>query len=141
VRTKKSKALLTTFFPVGGSALQITIDWIDFLTKDRLWGLDNPVFPATLVQQSASREFFAAGLSRHHWKNATPIRRIFKDALEAAGLPSFNPHSFRHALAVLGERMCKTPEEFKAWSQNLGHDRVMTTLTSYGQIQETRQSC
>ena len=27
-----------------------------------------------------------------------------------------------------------TPEEFKAWSQNLGHEQVLTTFSSYGQV-------
>jgi integrase len=57
----------------------------------------------------------------------------------AAGLPYFHPHSFRHTLAALGERICKTPEEFKAWSQNLGHEKVLTTFTSYGAVTESRQ--
>jgi hypothetical protein len=26
--------------------------------------------------------------------------------------------------------MCRTPEELKAWSQNLGHEDVMTTFRS-----------
>jgi hypothetical protein len=42
---------------------------------------------------------------------------------------AFNPHSFRHALAMLGERTCKTPEEFKAWSQNLSREQVLTTFS------------
>lgn len=51
----------------------------------------------------------------------------------------FNPHSFRHALAVLGERTCRNPEEFKAW-QNLGHEGVLTTFSSYGPVSEQRQA-
>ncbi|WDR06671.1 hypothetical protein PSQ90_04190 [Devosia rhodophyticola] len=43
-------------------------------------------------------------------------------------------------LAQLGERVCKTPEEFKAWSQNLGHNGVLTTLTSYGTVPDHRQA-
>ena len=39
-----------------------------------------------------------------------------------------------------GERVCTTPEQFKAWSQNLGHERVMTTLTSYGTVAPHRQA-
>jgi hypothetical protein len=42
-------------------------------------------------------------------------------------------------LARLGEKLCKTPEEFKAWSQNLGHEQVSTTLTSYGAVERHRQ--
>ena len=32
-----------------------------------------------------------------------------------------------------------TPEEMKAWSQNLGHADVLTTFTSYGQVPTHRQ--
>jgi hypothetical protein len=81
-----------------------------------------------------------SGLARKHWTNATPIRRIFAEAFALAELPYFNPHSFRKTLAQLGERVCRTPEEFKAWSQNLGHERVLTTLSSYGQVGPARQA-
>jgi integrase len=78
-------------------------------------------------------------LSRSGWSNATPIRKIFKEAFVGAGLPYANPHSFRNTLAQLGEQVCRTPEEFKAWSQNLGHEKVLTTFSSYGQVADARQ--
>jgi len=140
VKTKNSKPQMTTFFPVGGSARQIVESWLGFLTCDRLWGLDDPLFPATLVEQGADHQFEAGGLAHRHWSNAGPIRTIFKEAFEAVGLPGFNPHSFRHALAMLGEHTCKTPEEFKAWSQNLGHEQVLTTFASYGEVSSHRQA-
>ncbi|MGA8570842.1 MAG: hypothetical protein ACLP7A_02030 [Desulfobaccales bacterium] len=68
----------------------------------------------------ATRQFETAGLTRDHWSNATPIRTIFREAFNPAGLPYFNPHSFRNTLVQLGQDLCKTPEQFKAWSQNLG---------------------
>ncbi len=79
-------------------------------------------------------------LSREHWSSAAAIRKVFKEAFLLAGLPSFNPHSFRNTLANLGETLCQTPEEFKAWSQNLGHEGVLTTFYSYGDVQEGRQA-
>jgi integrase len=88
----------------------------------------------------ADHQYMADGLSRAHWSNATPIRGIFKQAFTAAGLPYANPHSFRKTLAQLGERLCQTPEEFKAWSQNLGHEQVLTTFASYGQVAYERQA-
>jgi len=140
VKTKNSKSIITTFFPVGGRALEIVSEWLHLLVKDRLWGLDDPLFPATRVEQGPDRQFRAVGLARKHWNNASAIRRIFRDAFETVGLPPFNPHSFRHSLANLGERLCKTPEEFKAWSQNLGHEQVLTTFTSYGELSRYRQA-
>ncbi|WYD81034.1 MAG: hypothetical protein V8K32_01320 [Candidatus Electrothrix gigas] len=39
----------------------------------------------------------------------------------------------------LGEQVCKTPEQFKAWSQNLSHEKVLTTFFSYGEVAGQRQ--
>ena len=36
-------------------------------------------------------------------------------------------------------RLCPNPEDFKAWSQNLGHESVLTTLLSYGAVAPRRQ--
>ena len=66
--------------------------------------------------------------------------RSLKTLFEAAGLDYYNPHSFRDTLVRLGETKCATPEEFKAWSQNLGHEQVMTTFSSYGEVPRHRQS-
>ena len=79
-------------------------------------------------------------MARTHWSNAGPIRAIFRDAFERAGIPYANPHSFRATLAGLGEKLCKGPEEFKAWSQNMGHEGVLTTFTSYGEVSRERQA-
>ncbi len=40
----------------------------------------------------------------------------------------------------MGLQICDTPEAFKAWSQNLGHENVLTTFTSYGTVSEPRQA-
>jgi hypothetical protein len=78
-------------------------------------------------------------LGRAHWTSASPVRSIFRDAFVGAGLPYFNPHSFRNTLVRLGQDLCKSPEEFKAWSQNLGHEKVLTTFLSYGAVACDRQ--
>jgi integrase len=139
VRTKFSKSFTTWFFPVGDDVVEIVRDWVDYLVNVKLFGPSDPLFPATRVEVGADQRFQVTGLDRRHWSNATPIRQIFKEAFEAAGLPYFNPHSFRDTLVQLGERLCQTPEEFKGWSQNLGHEKVMTTFSSYGEVSSTRQ--
>ena len=140
VRTKFSKSFTTCFFPVGDDVRQIVVDWVSFLTCEKLFGPMDPLFPATQVVLDEHRCFQVGGLARSHWSNASPIRAIFKEAFAGAGVPYANPHSFRKTLALLGERVCRTPEEFKAWSQNLGHDQVLTTFSSYGQVGYERQA-
>jgi len=139
VKTKFSKTFTTFFFPVEGEVLKIVADWVAYLQQEKLWGNDDPLFPVTLVKVGAKQQFEAIGLKRNHWRNATPIRTIFRNAFENAGLPYFNPHSFRNTLVRLGETVCQTPEQFKAWSQNLGHEKVLTTFYSYGEVGNHRQ--
>lgn len=139
VRTKASKSIETWFFPVGDLFVDVVEDWVRFLKDERQWGLDDPLFPKTKMAAGANCLNRPAGLERACWSNATPIRKIFRDAFAAAGLPYFNPHSLRKTLARLGLERCRTPEEFKAWSQNYGHNDVLTTLTSYGQVDRRRQ--
>ena len=138
VRTKNRKTFTTWFFPVGADVEQIVVDWLTLL-KERGFGPDDPLFPATKVTLGENG-FEAGGLARHPWKNAAAIRRILKAAFARAGLPYANPHSFRNTLAVLGERLCVTAEDFKAWSQNLGHEHVLTTFTSYGAVRAHTQA-
>ncbi len=140
VRTKFSKTFTTVFFPVGDEIRDIVVDWVTHLRKERLWGDDDALFPRTHVEVGAGKQFSAAGLEHGHWSNATPIRQIFRQAFEQAGLPYFNPHSLRKTLVALGLERCTTPEEFKAWSQNLGHEGVLTTFVSYGTVSTSRQA-
>ena len=139
VNTKFSKTFNTFFFPVGDEIRTIVAEWVTYLREEKLWGNDDPLFPATRVALGSSMQFAADGLDRKHWSNATPIRTIFRKAFTDAGLQYFNPHSFRNTIVRLGEEVCKTPEQFKAWSQNLGHEKVLTTFLSYGGVACQRQ--
>lgn len=139
VKTKRSKTIITGFFPVGDDFKAIMLEWAEYLTKVKLYGPDDPLFPKTSVMLDASNGFQPDGLSQEHWSTTAPVCKIFRQAFEGAGLPYFNPHSFRHTLGHMAQTYCTSPEEFKAWSQNLGHESVLTTLGSYGQIDPHRQ--
>lgn len=139
VRTKRRKTFTSSFFPVGAEALDILIDYVRMLREELRFGPDDPLFPATRMGRGPDKGFRAEGLSREPWRTAAPIRDIFRAAFVAAGLPYAKPHSFRDTLARLGERLCRTPEEWKAWSQNLGHESEMTTFVGYGHVPQHRQ--
>jgi hypothetical protein len=106
VQTKFSKSFVTTFFPVGEDIRAVVVDWVKYLRREKLWGLQDPLFPATRIATGADLRFAVAGLDRKHWSSAGPIRQIFK----------------------------------QAWSQNLGHEDVLTTFCSYGSVGSYRQS-
>lgn len=140
MRTKFSKTFTTYLFPVGDDFQELLANWVGFLKTERLFGDDDPLFPRTQVAPGANRQFEVLGLARANWANAGPICAIFRKAFEDAGLPYANPHSFRTTLAGLAEKLCHTPEEFKSWSQNLGHESVLTTFRSYGEVSRERQA-
>jgi hypothetical protein len=54
----------------------IVADWVGSLRQEELWGLDDPLFPATKVEVGESLRFEAAGLDHKHWSSAGPIRTI-----------------------------------------------------------------
>jgi integrase len=140
VRTKGRKTFTSIFFPVGLEPVAIVADYLVMLTGELGFGPDDSLFPATRVGRCEDRGFQAEGLSRQAWRTAEPIRQIFRAAFSAAGLPYANPHSFRSTLVRLGERLCRTPEEWKAWSQNLGHESEATTFVGYGHVPPHRQA-
>jgi integrase len=139
VKTKRSKRIDTYFFPLGEDLEDIVIDWIRYLREQKLYGNDDPVFPRTCVRRGSEGSFAVEGLEPVHWENTEPIRRIFRNAFALAGLPYYRPHSFRDTLAQFAESHAPSIEHYKAWSQNLGHERMSTTLTSYGNMSPHRQ--
>jgi integrase/recombinase XerD len=140
VQTKFSKSFDTFFFPVGEDIRGIVEAWVRLLRDEMLWGNDDPLFPATKIAPGPDRQFATQGLARTGWRSTDSIRVIFRMAFRQAGLPYFNPHSFRSVVTQLGQQVCQTPEDFKAWSQNLGHEGVLTTFTSYGTVSSRRQA-
>lgn len=139
VRTKASKTMTTYLLPIDHEVADCLDRWLDHLESKMLFGPSDPLFPKTRVSRGNSGGFSVTGLERAHWTSAGPIRGIIKSAFEAAGLPQFTPHSFRRTIEQWGAKRCRTPEEFKALSQNLGHESVLTTFASYGTVARDRQ--
>jgi len=52
----------------------------------------------------------------------------------------FNPSASGRPWRFSGAKSESLPEEYKAWSQNLGHENVLTTFSSYGDVARHRQA-
>lgn len=138
VNTKFAKTFTTWFFPVDDAYLETFRDWVAYLRQEELFGLTDALFPKPRMGLKDG-EFAALGLSRDTYTNAGRLRAVIKDAFTGAGLPAFGPHSFRKTLGLLANDHCKTPEHFKAWSMNLGHENIATTLSAYCPVSPSRQ--
>lgn len=134
VATKFGK-VIDTFFAKGfDKAAAALAGWIIYCDEVALYGLDDPLFPATSITANSNSGFTANGFIRQHWKTTEPMRKIVCIAFEAAGVPNYGPHAFRHMLARHAAKHCTSVAELMATSQNLGHTDVLTTLRNYGQI-------
>lgn len=139
VATKFSRSFVTWFFPVDPMARLIVEEWIGELVRDQDWGPGDPLFPKTRMGAGPDGGFAPIGVERTPWATAAPMRKIFRDAFASLGMPTFTPHRIRDTLADLANDFCRTPEHYKAWSQNLGHEDVLTTFRNYGSVAHGRQ--
>lgn len=139
VSTKFSKRFTVAFFPVSDDVRQVVCEWAEEMRNDHLRGPADPLFPKTEVGIGPNGGFIAIGLDNEAWRSPARVVKVVKSAFAAAGFPTFGPHSIRRTLIDLANAFCKTPEEFKAWSQNVGHEDVLTTFQHYGSVGKGRQ--
>jgi len=144
VKTKFAKRITTALFPIDyKEAQQYFIEWYEYLKNERGFNDDDPLFPATKVENGKENiSYYSTGeVEPVYWSSSSPARKIFEKRFKAVDEPYFHPHSFRHLLVKEFMKKPLTEEQKKAISQNLGHENVVTTFGSYGygHIDESRQ--
>ena len=139
VRTKGAKTITTYFLPVDPAYTEFFVDWVHYLQKEMLFGPDDPLFPPLDMGQVGG-EFTVQGFKREIYRNAKAIRKVIKGAFQNAGLPTSTPHAFRKTLVKWAVWYYPTVEEFKAFSLNIGHSRVVTTASAYCHVSLERQA-
>lgn len=138
VRTKNSKTITTYFLPVDAKFLAFFQSWMRHLSDVALFGPDDPLFPPAKIKP-VDGGFKVVGLQREVYKNANAIRAVIKDAFTRSDLPPFTPHAFRKTLVKWADTAYPTREGFKAFSQNIGHTSVVTTISAYCPVSLDRQ--
>ena len=139
VRTKNSKTFTTFFLPVDEDYLICFTAWLNHLKKERLFGPDDPLFPPAHVK-AIDGAFKVSGLKREIYKNANALRKAIREAFTRADLPPFTPHAFRKTLVKWADTHYPTREAFKAFSQNIGHSSVVTSISAYCPVSIERQA-
>jgi integrase len=130
VKTKAAKTIHCQFFPVGAAYRDCFAAWVVFLRGVKLFGPEDTLFPKARVGVVEGQGFANLGLAREGFANAAKLDTIIRGAFAAVQMPEYTPHAFRKTLTHLGNELCNGPEQFKAWSMNLGHDNVATTIKS-----------
>jgi integrase/recombinase XerD len=133
VNTKDKKRILTYFFPIDDGLISVLDDYIKFLLGDRGLSSNSPLFPRNKKggPMVAQRE-----LDTTFWKHTGSANSIFKEALSQLGFNGYCPHSVRNSLVHHGYDLCKSISQIVAWSQNLGHEDVKITFSTYGYLDD-----
>lgn len=133
VNTKYRKNFKTFFFPFIDSIFEeISMNYIDFLVKEKLFTRNDPIFPSMLSSLNEEHEFIREQLSKEHLAGASSVRSAFKLVFEHSGLEYYNPHSVRDTLMQLAYDNNLSTTDMMAWSANFGHSSVNVSLRSYG---------
>lgn len=138
VKTKAAKTITSYFLTIDPIYEACFVEWVTYLQNDLLFGHDDPVFPRPNMTLGENG-FQVDGLSRDFYANAAKAREVVKSAFTNANLPPYAPHSLRATLTKWADKHFQTREGFKAFSQNIGHDSVVTTIGSYCPVDEERQ--
>ena len=135
VRTKNSKSFTVYFLPFLKEARQALDEWIAELQGLGLASSD-ALFPRNLeLVRIEAREHLSPG-EFPVWQTSSQVRAIVRDAFIAAGLPRHCPHVFRHMFAKHIFALRPAAEEMIAFSINLGHKKLETTLNPYARPDE-----
>jgi len=145
VKTKFSKRITTTFFPLPDSRItDFFLEWVDYLVNEKKFEKRNPIFPATLIETGLENNVNYRNTGKVKpvfWQSSGVVRGILEKRFQEANVKYYHPHTVRHLLVKIFAKARLTEEEKKAISQNLGHEDVGTTFGSYGyhKIEEDRQ--
>ncbi|MDH5506236.1 MAG: site-specific integrase [Anaerolineae bacterium] len=128
VETKNNKAQITYLLPVKELA-NIVIEWTKFVRKElgekTLWypNLNSDGEGWSKLEKVGGVESRRQSLSRG-----------LKKFCKRAGIKYRSPHKLRHGHGIYGVKRVSTLEEYKAFSQNMGHDTLEVTDRIYGRL-------
>ncbi|PWE31367.1 integrase [Maritimibacter sp. 55A14] len=138
VATKNAKPIDTWLLPVDPTYRECFEQWVTYLREVELFGDTDAVFPKIEIG-CVDGSFVRVGFAREGYANGGKLNAIIRVAFARVQLREFTPHAFRKTLARYGDSICRSREQFKAWSLNLGHEHMATTIDSYIPVSRERQ--
>lgn len=137
VKTKFSKTITTNLFRIDDNLLKYILEWVDYLKNERKFRDSDPLFPKNNLEISKGSDMFISNTVKpEFWASGNSIRNIFKKRCKEAKEQYFYPHSFRHAALYVAIANSRNGEEIKAVSQNVGHEHVYTTMSTYARMSD-----
>ncbi|ANT60967.1 hypothetical protein AYJ57_11700 [Salipiger sp. CCB-MM3] len=134
VPAKNGKTYRAKWFPRTEAFQEVFLSWVQEL-KDFKFQTQDALFPDG--KNLVARTLGAVPIEP--LASSKPLQDAFGKASERIG-KAYTPHSARHALKALGAQMCRSHEQRKAWSMNLGHSDEQITEKHYAKMTQSRSS-
>ncbi len=138
VNTKAGKTITTWFFPMHPDYLAYFSSWVDYLRDELMFGPEDALFPKS-EQRMVEGKFAYERLSREPYSSSANVNTVFRSAFAQVQLHSYTPHSIRKTLGQHMSDLNLPLDAQKAWSQNLGHEKFTTTVSSYLPVSTQQQ--
>ena len=135
VQTKFSKTIYSMIFNFDAGLLKCVVDWINYL-KDKGFKPEDPVFPKSKQEMKGNNRLFETPINvvPEYWISTSSIRGIFKQYSIKANVKYYTPQSYRHSAMNYAFKYAQNGADYKAISQNFGHENIATTFSIYGQL-------
>ena len=134
MRTKNGKSFVVNWFPRTKPFREVFEAWHSEVSTLGLQR-DDALFPdvASLANASLHPRPIIEPM-----KTSGAVTAVFKLASRGQST-AYSPHAARHCLVHLGDQLCRTAEERKSWSLNMGHSSEAITWTHYGKVTDSRK--
>jgi hypothetical protein len=112
--------------------------WVVFLRDEKMFGPEDALFPRP-ERRLDNGKFVFDTVSRDIYANGSIVNEVFKAAFAQVQMHPYGAHGIRKTLVQDMNDRALTLAEQKAWSQNLGHENFVTTISSYLPVSDQQQ--
>ena len=141
VQTKFSKSFVTTFFPVGDDIRAVVVDWVNYLRQEKLWGLDDPLFPGDQGRGGRQSSLRSGRAGPQALEQRRPDQADIQGSFCGGWTAVLQPAQLQEDVgASWWQTMSGRRKNTRRGRKILGHEHVLTTFCSYGDVGSYRQA-
>lgn len=137
LRAKNGKSFVANWFPRTEAFQAALLAWLDEVQALGL-GPDDALFPEIAHLDAGGPLACTSRAAIEPMQSSAAVTEAFRAASKVLG-KRYSPHSARDSVINLGDEICRTIEEEKAWSQNMGHSSESVTRRFYAKVDRARQ--
>lgn len=128
VATKRSKYIVTKLLMFKKEYFEVIKNWVNYLKNEHNFCDKDPLFP--------NIKNYAGGIiaDKKFTLTENSVNKMLEKRCKQAGIPKYHPHAIRHFSTYSCNERAYNGLQLKAFSQNMGHENISTTLEKYANM-------